>query len=1560
GSAQSYTVTVTSINGFASPVTLVVAGMHASMTGSFVTNPLPIVGPTATTTMTVTTQSPATPCGGPAYNLTVTGTSGALSHTAGTALTVNCVLFPDFSLAGTPTSVTVTQGTPAVFDITATSVDGYINTVLLSCIAIGGCSFADASLDVNPAPPPDTTTLTIDTTSLAIGSHPFQVQGSDGALTHTVGLTVNVLAPPIPEDFAFDVTPNSVTLTEGDTGTFTVSVTPSGGFSQSVAVTWVSAPPLPATITLTPDPLTMNPGTQTLQVQTSAGSAGTYTLDFTANSTTSTGVPLVKQKNGVQIFVNAPAPACGGGCPAGETCTPGGCVADSPADGRCNESLCYDSSGRFREPAPPGCWASWQPCNNFNVLKVRKDRQCNQWLDCVSSTSAVNIATGKTQNMCSVLGVCDQLGPDGQCTHYVSSSAAGQNQEFATPGDVTGVNSKIRWYSGYSSGFHFKELVQEIGGTIAATYPPQDIKETGLNGAQSKDLVRNGDFEEMRCYGGKRDGLACITTSDCRVDQGVCADTSSPTPVSIVSPNPCDSDADCADVKSRDGATNLNSCRYLSSWGAEVDCKNPEESRWLGVTPPSADVNDNYEEAGFGGTETSTSTRENSVRIGQRLNEANTSSMLRWKIWEADENFEDQTSKFEAGRSPRYPEYSFFKHLKDGNNILRIELDQQAPKFSGIGVPVADQDSPLIEGGNGYVVSFKFKYGDTGGRVSTIKAQLAFNYSRSEFGGYESYENGPNRAEYLDFGEIRDATTEWKEYVFGPVVIEPTLNYERSKAVFLNFVTASDPVPTTFFLDDVSLKPALNTATVDNPNPTLPAHARLVKLPRSCRLYPKGDAPGCEYRDAGGTNYKGWRGYCLDKDPKNENLCLTWWPLDVLAGESLFGAQRQQGYTGRYPLFMCPEQEGGPSVLDTGNIEVWGFENEMRIAVDTLTTGNNVCYGTDGSGMGSCGDIPGARGRIRWRDIEQIDVFAHFGDYEGAGWDSCGEDYFCAVGGSTNAAKCSCNKEAHYWRLPLDHINPRDGDDGVKLTFTRYGSSLADIDNTAFFTPNRWNGGCSGTGDDQWLQALVRFAHPTDPNHHDAVVDGLFLKVCDDYPQGVWPGGGSNRGQVFRVIVRAKQSCNYLVQTVRSDNGPVEQAWATRLKPLSQYGLPDYVSPANPRPYEPNARYSNDAAPFGAVRAPANGIPSNWGTWTPNDQGAQTRPSSFDFREPDSIGNVPRAGTPFSTRWPVPAKPKYCFVPIDYNAVQPSYNDYYGNGLTTKENNSCSTKAEIDACQSQNGICVGAPIGRCSLKPTISCSVDADCKSTTPVYDYGTCSIYTPSDPEKLRVNSANPSGDIAGIRAPLRRIRDIFARSYGCWQYHTELVDNAPGKQLVSRYRQVPLADGSLGCKLDYVDSAGTWQQADWRDWNLGDPNSFMDPFSSTHPQQCTGNTRPGLYSPTAHCYVKPEIGTPEKPPTIGGAQSGTITIPQEKAITAEFSYRVDADQGPAEEFKITWGGESCDASPAPPFIDYDKWEDVPAGNAILKRIARYPDTGTFRPKICVRDHWGVIGEYT
>jgi subtilase family serine protease len=113
------------------------------------------------------------------------------------------------------------------------------------------------------------------------------------------GLTAFGGAPATP-DFSLSATPGSQTVTQGQTASYTVSMTPSDGFADSVAVAVTGAPGSPSGCTLT----TGTPSCTISVPTTGSTPTGTYTLAFTGTDTSNSAL---SHTAGASLTVNAPA-----------------------------------------------------------------------------------------------------------------------------------------------------------------------------------------------------------------------------------------------------------------------------------------------------------------------------------------------------------------------------------------------------------------------------------------------------------------------------------------------------------------------------------------------------------------------------------------------------------------------------------------------------------------------------------------------------------------------------------------------------------------------------------------------------------------------------------------------------------------------------------------------------------------------------------------------------------------------------------------------------------------------------------------------------------------------------------------------------------------------------------------------------------------------------------------------------------------------------------------------------------------------------------------------------
>jgi subtilisin family serine protease len=266
GGTATYNVTVSSSGGFAGDVALSVSGLP----GSF--SPPVVAGGAGSAVLTVVGPSTAGTTA-----LVITGASGAVSHSASASLTV--VPPPDYSLTATPVTRTVNAGAGTAYTVAVGPANGFSGDVTLSA---AGLPAGVGSLAVSPSVVHGSGTAQLAVATLATapaGTYSVTVSGVSGALSHSVTVTLVVNRP----DFGVTMSPSSVSVTRGQTATYTVSVSSLGGFAGSVTLK-PSGLPANVTATWTGNPV-VAPGTATLKVKTTASTVrGTFTVKVTATS----------------------------------------------------------------------------------------------------------------------------------------------------------------------------------------------------------------------------------------------------------------------------------------------------------------------------------------------------------------------------------------------------------------------------------------------------------------------------------------------------------------------------------------------------------------------------------------------------------------------------------------------------------------------------------------------------------------------------------------------------------------------------------------------------------------------------------------------------------------------------------------------------------------------------------------------------------------------------------------------------------------------------------------------------------------------------------------------------------------------------------------------------------------------------------------------------------------------------------------------------------------------------------------------------------------------------
>jgi subtilisin family serine protease len=183
GAAASYTVGVGSLNGFANDVGLSLTGLPSGVgTASF--SPQVIAG-AGSSQLTVTTL-PTAPGG--TYPLTITGTSGGVTHTVAVTLVVSA---RDFSLSVSPSSVTISRRQSATYTVDVSVVGGSVGDVALTVAGLP--TGATAVFSPNPLGSPGSSTLTVKTTSSTPrGTYTLGITGTSGSLVHKATATLTV------------------------------------------------------------------------------------------------------------------------------------------------------------------------------------------------------------------------------------------------------------------------------------------------------------------------------------------------------------------------------------------------------------------------------------------------------------------------------------------------------------------------------------------------------------------------------------------------------------------------------------------------------------------------------------------------------------------------------------------------------------------------------------------------------------------------------------------------------------------------------------------------------------------------------------------------------------------------------------------------------------------------------------------------------------------------------------------------------------------------------------------------------------------------------------------------------------------------------------------------------------------------------------------------------------------------------------------------------------------------------------------------------------------------
>jgi hypothetical protein len=186
---------------------------------------------------------------------------------------------PDFSLAVSPASRTVTQGSGTTYGVSISPAGGFASPVDL---AVEGLPpGATAAFAPEPVTAADgwASTLSVSTSGATpAGTYPLSITGSSGGLTRTATASLVVQAP-APAAFTLSISPSSRMIRPSGSTTYTVGIARTGDFVEPIDLS-VGGLPASYTWSFSQDPAQLATSQVTLSIRASS-TKGIFTFTVT-------------------------------------------------------------------------------------------------------------------------------------------------------------------------------------------------------------------------------------------------------------------------------------------------------------------------------------------------------------------------------------------------------------------------------------------------------------------------------------------------------------------------------------------------------------------------------------------------------------------------------------------------------------------------------------------------------------------------------------------------------------------------------------------------------------------------------------------------------------------------------------------------------------------------------------------------------------------------------------------------------------------------------------------------------------------------------------------------------------------------------------------------------------------------------------------------------------------------------------------------------------------------------------------------------------------------------
>src|ERR1051326_1450043 len=176
-------------------------------------------------------------CNGQQGSYTANGTTYTIQLEFSNAAN-NCVLppagapSPNFTIAATPASQTVTAGTGTSYPATVAGSGGFTGVVAFSVSGLP--AGATASFNPTSVTGSGSSTLSVSTsTTTPNGTYTLSITGTSGTLVHSATVSL-VVTGGVSPDFTISVSPTSLNVSRGKTGNYTVTIGAVNGFTGTV------------------------------------------------------------------------------------------------------------------------------------------------------------------------------------------------------------------------------------------------------------------------------------------------------------------------------------------------------------------------------------------------------------------------------------------------------------------------------------------------------------------------------------------------------------------------------------------------------------------------------------------------------------------------------------------------------------------------------------------------------------------------------------------------------------------------------------------------------------------------------------------------------------------------------------------------------------------------------------------------------------------------------------------------------------------------------------------------------------------------------------------------------------------------------------------------------------------------------------------------------------------------------------------------------------------------------------------------------------------------------